>query len=448
MYVKTLLSTVMCTSLICTSPVNAQSFEKPPTLKASQVLPTKLLKGNGFEVGEQVLNDGYMNTYILKTDYGTLKVRGTYYLVKRITEVEPIRYLDENYGSLTVAAKGVGNTAKGIVTGPVKGAQKLYDHVSDTDKLKKTAKSIPGGIVGIFQVAADGVSAAADFTYETGKSIVSSDTEKRDLQFDKAVTFVEKHTLNYIGYNDAYRSLAKSLKVDPYSLNTILHDEMKRVASVEATVKVGSKFAPGLYSIPGVGDANKYLGYAEKTATYEDPEELEELNQKMLRTLGHDDESKEEKLHLEELLKNASYSPPMRNELAVALKSMEKVTNIDTLINQAAKVKTRTVANFYLQAISKLAEQHKVLTFKHIVPDLLLPAAVSNAGELIVPLPVDHLVWTPEVARIFTYFRKSVLKAGECESAKVLLAGTVSSQCRKELTGLGASEIIEKVKFN
>ena len=59
----------------------------PLTLKASDVLPPDLIKGEGFQVKDKVSNDGFQNTYSIRTDYGTYSVTGDAALRARIQEV-------------------------------------------------------------------------------------------------------------------------------------------------------------------------------------------------------------------------------------------------------------------------------------------------------------------------------------------------------------------------
>ena len=78
------------------------NFEKPPVLKATQLLPAKLLQGKGFRVEERVPTDGIMGTYTLRADQETFgEDAGTYRVLSRemaelrLSEVPAIIKLNE-----------------------------------------------------------------------------------------------------------------------------------------------------------------------------------------------------------------------------------------------------------------------------------------------------------------------------------------------------------------
>lgn len=440
---------LLASALLLPTWISAEvAYEKPPRRKTSELaIPKEILQGKNHKLGPYVENDGYMNIYDLRTEFGDIKVRGTYFLIKRISEIDAIDYLKTNYPTTSVAGKAAVNTAKGIVIGPIKGAQKLYETVSDREKLEKTARAIPGGVVNLFSAAATAIGDVATYSYKTGKSVVTGETEESKMQFDKAYAFVEKHALDYVGYNDAFRNTAKVVQVDPYTENHLLYDELRRVATVEASAKVGSKFVPGLYSIPGVGTANKYLGYAQKTATYDDPEEVDKLNAKVLTALGEgDDVGEEHKLNVAALMSNVSYSPPMRRAIVDALKQLENVPYVEDLIVSSSKAPSRETAMFFVRAIEHLGKASRSgKKFAAFVPGAKIPAARLNSGGMIIPLPVDYIVWTKEVATILGYFEKEA-KAHKA-STTLLVEGRVSPKATKELKALGIDTIAERTQF-
>ena len=53
---------LLLVSTICYA---VQSYEMAPTLRASKILPSDLVKGPHHKVAENVVNDGYMNTYTI-----------------------------------------------------------------------------------------------------------------------------------------------------------------------------------------------------------------------------------------------------------------------------------------------------------------------------------------------------------------------------------------------
>ena len=69
---------------------------KPPVeLKAAKFVPGELMKGTVYQVQPTAVNDGYVTTYTLETDWGQVKAVSDYRLRARIQEVKALRTLDE-----------------------------------------------------------------------------------------------------------------------------------------------------------------------------------------------------------------------------------------------------------------------------------------------------------------------------------------------------------------
>jgi len=69
---------------------------KPPVeLEAAHYVPGELMKGTVYQVQPTAVNDGYVTTYTLETDWGQVKAVSDYRLRARIQEVKALRTLDE-----------------------------------------------------------------------------------------------------------------------------------------------------------------------------------------------------------------------------------------------------------------------------------------------------------------------------------------------------------------
>jgi len=101
----------------------------PVALVASDFLPKSMLSGEGYTVNERVSNDGFQNTYTMKTDYSVLTVTSTDELRARIQEVKATRALEKLERS-----EEFKDAAKGAVTGMVEGGKALVTSPVDTTK--------------------------------------------------------------------------------------------------------------------------------------------------------------------------------------------------------------------------------------------------------------------------------------------------------------------------
>jgi hypothetical protein len=75
------------------------------------------------------------------------------------------------------------------------------------------------------------------------------------------------------------------------------------------------------------------------------------------------------------------------------------------------------------------------------VSSLYIPAGVTTKGVLIVPLSVDYLYWTQEVAGIFEDFKNRVAKEESFSSVEIHVRGRVSDRTRTALQSFGAKVI-------
>ena len=74
----------------------------PVALVASDFLPKSMLSGEGYTVNERVSNDGFQNTYTMKTDYGVITASSTDELRARIQEVKATRALEKGISRVLI----------------------------------------------------------------------------------------------------------------------------------------------------------------------------------------------------------------------------------------------------------------------------------------------------------------------------------------------------------
>jgi len=85
--IRVLVLMVACWPLLTTGGVWALDFETPPVLKATEVLPSEMQRGDHFEVQEQIRSDGFMNYYVVDSDFGQFEAYGNPALAKLIQEI-------------------------------------------------------------------------------------------------------------------------------------------------------------------------------------------------------------------------------------------------------------------------------------------------------------------------------------------------------------------------
>ena len=72
------------------------AFVTPPIeLEAAKFVPADLMTGNTYRVRPTAVNDGFVNSYTLETQWGELKAVSDYRLRARIQETQALKALDE-----------------------------------------------------------------------------------------------------------------------------------------------------------------------------------------------------------------------------------------------------------------------------------------------------------------------------------------------------------------
>jgi hypothetical protein len=105
---------------------------------------------------------------------------------------------------------------------------------------------------------------------------------------------------------------------------------------------------------------------------------------------------------------------------------------------KAACAATNEPSTLYFVAVAESLEKlHAVTPIKRIIASLYLPAAVTKANQLYIPLPVDYLFWTAEVAGIFKDFKARTQKEANITSAQMNISGRTSPLARHKLEQLG-----------
>lgn len=411
----------------------AAQFEKPSVLSAAAVLPKADLSGPYHKVNTKVTSDGYFNNYTIESKFGNETVEGQQLLEIRIGELNALAELDKMSSS-----KVLGNSAyeggKAVVTAPVKAVGKVVDTVSDPQKIQDTVAGIPDGAERLFSWA-----------YKQAKSGVqtvgdqfSSSTPAPDSGYSSGSTVQagKKLGLDYIGYSKRERALFQKLECNPYTSNEQVQSEVRRVVSIETTVGVAFKFVPSVALLSQINTFNTWYDRANKLSLYEEPEGIFKKNKADLESLGVTEE------HALAFLKNKSYNPWTQRFLANSLHEIgPKVEGHDKFVVLASKADNEPSTLYFVSVADAMQKLHAKRPLKKIVSGLHIPAAVTKDGLLYLPLSVDYLFWTEEVAGILEDFKAKVLKEEKFSTAEVRIRGKVSALARQKIEAMGAKVI-------
>jgi len=433
---------VSCAALLpaalCAAPKSSE-FEKPTILSASKILPPHLLKGPYHTVSERVTSDGYFNNYRIESNFGVMVVEGPQLLETRVGEMNALAELDK-LSSSSVFADAAYKAGKGIVTAPIRIVEKTAKTLSDPEKLGDTLAAVPEGAEKLFswayrkgKVAVRAVSNAVSSDSDDKKPAKSgTPSDSSGVSTSDAIDQSTKLGLKYIGYTKREREWFRKLHVNPYTSNETLKNEIVRVASIETAVGTAFRFVPGLGLLGELATFNTWYERAEKLALYEDPDSIGKKNQQELTALGvPEDISKQ-------FLTNRAYTPWSRRFISASLTSIgPKVPGHAEFIKAACAATNEPSTLYFVSVAESLERLHSVAPIKRIIASLHLPAAITTSNQLYIPLPVDYLFWTEEVAGIFKDFKVRSQKEAHITSAQMNIAGRASPLARQKLEQLG-----------
>jgi hypothetical protein len=400
-------------------------FESAKDMRAGDVLPANLIKGEHHKVEKVVKSDGYLNYYRITSDYGEFDATSTAMLKTRIGEINALAELEDLSKTevfiKAAADAGVGQlkTLRQFATNPV-----------------ETVVGIPSGVGRMFKrysrQAGEAVDATKEFVAgddEEGADSGCADQEDAESECGDGETTTDKAvelTESFFGVSGAQRAWAQKLGTDPYSTNEVLQAAIKEVAWAERLGRFGMGFA-GVPEIPGasiIGDVNEAVWS-------KDPYELQDLNRARLIATGGDESL------IEEYLENPYMSPSQQTLLTAAIAEISDADGRDGILRQALNAKTEAEAHFLIKSVTMLAWYHlnkkpitSVLTYAAI------PVGVAEDGTPALLFAVDHVYWTEAIAEAA---RRHALQTSGTDAGAggIWFLGTASKRAREELAALG-----------
>ncbi|MBT9585811.1 hypothetical protein IV102_20890 [bacterium] len=370
--------------------------EKSVDLKAADLLPASIVAGTNSQVLDPVENDGYLNIYRLNSKNGELKVVSTATLYERAHEFDMMAQMDKLKGSQEFT-KAVGGQVDKVVTGGVNLV---------TDPIGTTKKAF-SGLGRMFQSIGDtlGGGGSAD-----------------DNLIGEAS-----------GFDKVKRSYAKEFKVDPYSRNPYLQEKLKDIS--RAGFLGGTVTSLGLGAVGGA--AGMALNVASTTnslgemVTGKSPQDVAQYNSDTLHKIGVDDDM------ADLFLRNKNYTATERTAIVMALDSMPQTKNRQDFIKFAVLTDNADVASFRRRQADLYAaydqKQAHIQEFRFLDP---FAAALLEDGSVLLMAPVDHLLWTGEIATYVARVNQQ-LSAQATPRKMLWLSGSVSPLALQSLKQSG-----------
>ena len=387
----------------------ADDFESPGDLRASDVLGERLHSSEHHRVDEAVRSDGYLNYYVLRSDYVEWEVTSTSLLAIRVREVEALVALEE-----------VSKTEVFIKAAADAGVGQLKAVKQFATKPVETVTGIPKGIGSMFKrysrQAGDAVESAKEY-------VAGDDEDEGDGSGDQDDgNEVVELTEGYFGVSSAQRAWSQELGTDPYTSNEVLQAAIKEVAWADRLGRFGMKFA----SIPEIPGAD-VIGEVNDVVWSKDPYELEDLNRARLAATGADDEL------IDAYLSTTHFTPTQLTYLTAALVEMEGVEGRDGILRQALIADTEAEVGFFVKSATMLAWYHlNKKPLAKVLTEFAVPRGIAEDGTATLLFAADHVFWTETVAEAADNY--AALRGDDSDRVLELwLLGDMSERTAQEL---------------
>lgn len=373
----------------------AGGYESPPTLQASKILPKQLLSGPFHTVREKVVNDGFLNHYQVDSGFGQFRAVTTPALIKLINELAAIDAMLKIQNDSTFAASFKDSGQK-----TVQGLKNLFNDP------KSSLEGAATGLGSLFQRVDESVRGSGPSQAE--------DNRAQQL----------------IGFSKSKREVAAKFKVDVYSANQVLQENLDRIAWADYSGGLGmgavSAMVPG-----GVGlvlTASGGTRLLNEVIATTPPSELRLQNRKKLLAMGADENT------IELFIANPVFSPRDQTILVAALEHMKGVKNRDLFVKVALGAQNRDVA-FLLSYMAGLYagfnKNIEPLASLHPVARVLY--ARTKSGGLLLTLPADYITYNSNLAAALQTIESKAGTGGQVKSRQVWTIGGFSPTAAKVL---------------
>lgn len=378
--------------------VFAAPYESLDGVDMQTAVPASLLSGPNYTLDEVVSNDGFQNNYLIKTDFGDFSAQGSIDLRVRIKEVDALAYLE----AMSKSAVFLNALKDAGIDSVVAISKAFMDPV-------KTVQNIPTGLMKMFSGYVDGA-----------KRGVAVTQRYLDGTTDEVFDPVEFKKRNYL-VGKTEREWAAELSVDPYSTNLKLRSVVSDMSVIQ--------FIGGLpvdFVIPPVGSlAVGVLEEVSDKVYSQDASDLEVVNRQCLTDVGLEDV---------DAFFTANYlTPTMHTMFCSAISLLTDVEGLDIFSDQLSGSLSFEESRFALRTLSLMAWHHKsVGEISSFMSGDGLPYARTSSGDLLIVMPVDHVLWTETVATRIDHLSKYADENG-LEQKSLWMLGQVSDRTRVEL---------------
>jgi hypothetical protein len=412
--------------------------ETEPTLPAPTLVQPALLSGPNFKVVPEVEIRGYMARFVVDTRFGPLSADSVDLLAVRVSEIPAIETLDRASKTgafahaLAERGRKTGSAVVNVVSHPVDAVTGLPAGVvkylrAKIDTWTNRAQAVADRSSRKFENNGDPFAAPPGpmTAGREGRADERPETaEKKDRSwYARAGSETGREAKRYLKYSEQRREMAKYLGVDPNTSNPILNEKLDSLA----WAAVGGNFSAGAALGEITGAAAEVISYSGKLNQYvleKTPEQLRDELQRRLAALCSDEDS------IRSFLRRGGFNDTLRASLVESLEKLKPQGGCNDLIELAATTRGEVEARYLTNALKLIRTKTPEPGGTLVVAGAALAWRAPD-GRLILPLPVDYLTWSHDLAG---FFDQPVLAAAD---KIVLIGGEASMAAQAQMTARG-----------
>ena len=162
------------------------------------------------------------------------------------------------------------------------------------------------------------------------------------------------------------------------------------------------------------------------------PADLRKMNREKLAAMGVHE-------HVADIfIANGVYTPREQTSLVLALNSMANTTGREEYIKLATLTEDTDIAFCReRQAQMYAAFSQKVAPIARFIPIGKTSAGITKDGKLVFNVPLDHLLWTKNIAFLVSQINQKVTMMDDVKEKHLWISGNLSDLSRKSLQEMG-----------
>ena len=406
-------------------------YEAPGWVNAADFLGADKMHSPLYDVDEKAWNDGYANTYRIVTPRYVYVVQGTERAIERLHEIEVTEKLRHNP---TVFA--VGNAFKdktiNLAATPIRSIKYVGKRIGKIDSAEDAVMFVPSGIGDLISHTAHGL---GELAFTTGRIIKgASGTKCAGVGpcLAKAGKEILSGTNSVLGKHEAARKFHRRNGTNPDTDNPVLQRQIDRLAYADAYAGALYKFGGSRAGVRFWSPTIRNVGYynnAEFVLQYEDAYRQENREKDQVRSWGGREDL------VKAFFSNPAFVRPTRTRLIKTLSDMGTPAFRLHMLDIAAGLKTRYSVDQQWQVLRILSGLQKRGMVSKYLDGVNGAIGVKPDGNLILPLSVDYLKWTPEIAALIDRL------AASGRQVDVLVKGRVSDEFSRHVRQAGAGTV-------